>query len=118
MQLTAYPRIHVGLADMGFASQRAFGGVGFAIEHPTTVVDFAPSDVFRLSGVEQLDEVGRLDLDHIFENIKKPSGVRPFHAMILRHPPQHSGFGSKTSLALSLISGANHFCSIGLKRHE
>jgi beta-ribofuranosylaminobenzene 5'-phosphate synthase len=118
MQLTAYPRIHVGLADMGFASQRAFGGVGFAIEHSTTVVDFIPSDVFQLTGVEQLDEVGRWDLHHIIEAIQKSSDVRPFHARILKHPPQHCGFGSKTSLALSLIAGANHFCGIGLSRHK
>ena len=118
MRLTAYPRIHVGLADMGFASQRAFGGVGFAIEHSTTVVDLVPSDEFLLSGVERLDEAARLDLHYIMETLQKISGVRPFHARIFRHSPQHCGFGSKTSLALSLIAGANYLCGTGLSRYE
>jgi beta-ribofuranosylaminobenzene 5'-phosphate synthase len=116
MQLTAYPRIHVGLADMGFASQRAFGGVGFAINYSTTVTDFDFSEKFILSGTEQLDEVACLDLGRVLEHLQGIPGVRPFRANILRHAPQHVGFGSKTSLALSLIAGANHLCGMKLSR--
>jgi beta-ribofuranosylaminobenzene 5'-phosphate synthase len=118
MRLTAYPRIHIGLADMGFASQRAFGGVGFAIEHSTTIVDLVFNNEFLLSGVESLDELARFDLTCIMDRLQQISGVRPFHARIVRHAPQHCGFGSKTSLALSLIAGANHLCGMGLSRHE
>jgi beta-ribofuranosylaminobenzene 5'-phosphate synthase len=118
MQLTAYPRIHVSLADMGLVSQRAFGGVGFAINYPITVVDFVLNDDFLISGIDRLDEAGRLDLARILERLQTRSSVRPFHARILKHAPQHCGFGSKTSLALSLVAGANHLCAMGLSRRD
>jgi beta-ribofuranosylaminobenzene 5'-phosphate synthase len=50
--------------------------------------------------------------------------MTPLHTVIeqrvtiLRHAPQHCGFGSRTSLALSLIVGVNHLCGMGLSRHE
>ncbi len=108
----------MGLADMGFASQRVFGGVGFALNHSATVVDFAFDDRFLLSGIDRLDKAACIDLTAILERLKNVSGVKPFRARILRHAPQHCGFGSKTSLALSLIAGANQLCSLRLCRHK
>jgi beta-ribofuranosylaminobenzene 5'-phosphate synthase len=118
MQLTAYPRIHVGLADMGFVSQRAFGGIGFAINYPTTVIDFVSNDKFLLSGIDRLDEAASFDLTRILERLQASFGVRPFHARVLKHAPQHCGFGSKTSLALCLVAGANQLCALGLSRRD
>jgi hypothetical protein len=54
MHIIARPRIHVSLADMGFASLRAFGGIGFSIEQPLTAQAPVEWHALRLSGTEAL----------------------------------------------------------------
>jgi beta-ribofuranosylaminobenzene 5'-phosphate synthase len=118
MRLTAYPRIHVGLADMGFASLRSFGGVGFAIEYSPTVIEFDFGNEFALEGTEDLDQAARGDLDQVLARLRLIPAVRSFRAKVLSHAPQHNGFGSKTSLALSLVTGADQLCGLGLGREQ
>jgi beta-ribofuranosylaminobenzene 5'-phosphate synthase len=118
MKVIGYPRIHVGLADMGFASPRSFGGIGFAIEHSPTMIDFSFRDDFAIEGTKGLDQAGKRDLHHILDHLSGIRGARPFHASIVSHALQHQGFGSKTSLALSLITGANELCRLGLTRNQ
>lgn len=113
MHILARPRIHVSLADMGFASLRAFGGIGFAIEQPLTVFQFEKCSGLEIHGVEVLDEEGRADLIQALERMKHEHGNMHFRAVLKSAPPQHVGFGSKTALSLALIAGANAFKSIG-----
>jgi beta-ribofuranosylaminobenzene 5'-phosphate synthase len=113
MHIIARPRIHVSLADMGFASLRAFGGVGFAIERPLTVFQFERCDGIQIRGLEVLDEEGRADLTQVIERIRCDRRDLGFRAVLREAPPQHVGFGSKTALALALIAGVNAFRSIG-----
>src|ERR1051325_10168231 len=107
MRLIGYSRIHVGLADMGFASLRSFGGIGFAIDYSPSVIDFNFSNDFAIEGAESLDQPGQRGLRDSLDRLRGIRGARPFRASILSHALQHHGFGSKTSLALSLIAGAN-----------
>src|ERR1051325_320055 len=118
MRLIGYSRIHVGLADMGFASLRSFGGIGFAIDNSPSVIDFNFSNDFAIEGAESLDQPGQRDLRDILDRLRGIRGARPFRASILSHALQHHGFGSKTSLALSLIAGANELCRLGLPRDQ
>jgi beta-ribofuranosylaminobenzene 5'-phosphate synthase len=113
MHLIARPRIHVSLADMGFASLRAFGGIGFSIEQPLTVFQFDQCSGIEIDGLEVLDEEGRADLNQVIERMKSDRGELHFRAVLKTAPPQHVGFGSKTALALGLIAGVNAFRSIG-----
>jgi beta-ribofuranosylaminobenzene 5'-phosphate synthase len=113
MHIIARPRIHVSLADMGFASLRAFGGIGFSIEQPLTIIQFEQCSGLEIHGLEVLDEEGRADLTHVIERMKHDRGELHFRAVLKAAPPQHVGFGSKTALALALIAGVNAFQSIG-----
>lgn len=112
MYIVARPRIHVSLADMGFASLRSFGGIGFSIEQPLTVFQFQQCSGLEIHGLEVLDEEGRADLTQVVERMKHEQGEMQFRAVLKSAPPQHVGFGSKTTLSLALIAGANAFKSI------
>ncbi|MDN4984657.1 sugar kinase [Bradyrhizobium sp. WYCCWR 13022] len=118
MQITGFPRIHVGLTDLGFASQRRFGGVGFAIDYPITVMEFNGSSEFALTGLDGLDLPARAELQRIFVRLQDLARAKPFCAHLSAHAPQHCGFGSKTTLVLSLIAGANEFLKLGLSREQ
>jgi beta-ribofuranosylaminobenzene 5'-phosphate synthase len=113
MHIIARPRIHVSLADMGFASLRAFGGIGFAIEQPLTVFQFEQCTAPEIYGLEVLDEEGQADLIQVIERMRNDREELHFRAVLKAAPPQHVGFGSKTALALALIAGVNAFGSIG-----
>lgn len=113
MHIVARPRIHVSLADMGFVSLRAFGGVGFSIEQPLTVFQFEPHGGAEIHGLEVLDDEGQADLAQVIERIKRSQPELRFRAILKTAPPQHAGFGSKTTLSLALIAGVNCFNSIG-----
>jgi beta-ribofuranosylaminobenzene 5'-phosphate synthase len=113
MHIIARPRIHVSLADMGFASLRSFGGIGFSIEEPLTVFQFERCTELVVHGLEVLDEEGRADLTQVIERMKHEKAELHFRAVLKSAPPQHVGFGSKTALCLALIAGANAFKSIG-----
>jgi beta-ribofuranosylaminobenzene 5'-phosphate synthase len=113
MHIVARPRIHVSLADMGFASLRAFGGIGFSIERPPIVFQFEPCRGVETRGLEVLDEEGRADLTQAIERMTNDRGELRFRAVLRATPPQHVGFGSKTALSLALIAGVNAFQSVG-----
>jgi beta-ribofuranosylaminobenzene 5'-phosphate synthase len=113
MHIVARPRIHVSLADMGFASLRSFGGIGFSIERPLTVFKLEQCSGVELCGLETLDEEGRADLIQVTERMKHDQGNMHFRAVLKAAPPQHVGFGSKTALSLALIAGVKAFRSIG-----
>jgi beta-ribofuranosylaminobenzene 5'-phosphate synthase len=113
MHIVARPRIHVSLADMGFASLRAFGGIGFSIEQPLTVFQFEQCSGIEIQGLEALDDEGRADLIEVVERMKNDREGLCFRAVLKLSPPQHVGFGSKTALALGLIAGVNAFRSTG-----
>jgi beta-ribofuranosylaminobenzene 5'-phosphate synthase len=113
MHIVARPRIHVSLADMGFASPRAFGGIGFSIEQPLTVFEFEQCSGIEIRGLETLDEEGRADLSQIIERMKNDKGEMCFRAILKAAPPQHVGFGTKTALSLALVAGVNAFISAG-----
>jgi beta-ribofuranosylaminobenzene 5'-phosphate synthase len=113
MHIIARPRIHVSLADMGFASLRAFGGIGFSIQQPLTVFQFEQCSGIEIHGLEVLDDEGRADLIQVIERMKNDRGELRFRAVLRSFPPQHVGFGSKTALLLALIAGVNVFRSFG-----
>lgn len=113
MHIIARSRIHVSLADMGFASLRAFGGVGFSIEKPAVVFQFETCSGVEIHGIEVLDEEGRVDLRQVIERMNGDQEKLNFRAVLKATPPQHVGFGSKTALSLALIAGVNEFRAVG-----
>lgn len=113
MHIIARPRLHISLADMGFVSLRSFGGVGFSIESPMTVFEFEHYDGVAINGIDQLDEEAKSAVNEIVRRMKHVGDRLAFRAVLKCSAPQHVGLGSKTSLALSLIAGANAFCGAG-----
>jgi beta-ribofuranosylaminobenzene 5'-phosphate synthase len=117
MHIIARPRIHIGLADMGFASLRSFGGVGFSLDCEPTVVEFEPSRTVEIEGTEVLDTRARLQLSEL-ERLRAVREKVGFRAIIKSVPRQHVGLGSKTSLALSILAGANAVNRLGFSNGE
>jgi beta-ribofuranosylaminobenzene 5'-phosphate synthase len=118
MHIVARPRLHLSLADMGYVSSRVFGGIGFAIDAPLTVFQFEQAECVELHGLDVLDDEGRNDLLQVAGRLKFNQLKGGFRAFLVSAPPQHVGFGSKTSLALSLIAGANIICACGWSAEE
>jgi predicted sugar kinase len=106
MRIIARPRIHVSLADMGFASLRAFGGIGFSIEQPLTVLQFEQCDRVEIEGLQVLDEEGRADLTQVIERIRNDQGELRFRAVLREAPPQHDGLRQQNSA----VVGAHRRC--------
>ena len=119
MHIIARPRIHISLADMGYASLRSFGGVGFSLDCEPTVIEFEPCRTVEIDGTEVLDTRAQLELSEL---VKRLRAVREkfvgFRAIIKSVPRQHVGLGSKTSLALSIIAGANAVNDFGFSNSE
>ena len=67
MHIIARPRIHIGLADMGHASLRSFGGVGFSLDCEPTIVEFEPSSDVEISGAEMLDPRAQLEISELIK---------------------------------------------------
>src|ERR1043166_7966777 len=118
MILTARPRLHISLADMGNASARAFGGVGFSIDQPSTVLQFDKCDCVQIQGLENLDREGISDVHELFDRLKPALGEIGVRVIIRSVPPQHVGFGSKTSLLLGLTAGVNALTAYNWSQQE
>lgn len=114
----ARPRVHIGLADMGHASLRSFGGVGFSLDCEPTIVEFEGCQTVEIGGAEALDTRAQLELLELIERLKSARKNVGFKATIRRAPRQHVGLGSKTSLALSIIAGANAINDLGFSTDE
>jgi beta-ribofuranosylaminobenzene 5'-phosphate synthase len=107
MLLVARPRLHLALADMGHASARAFGGIGLSIDRPQTVLEFEKSSSIELHGLDVLDDEGQDDINKVIDRLRSSLGDFGFRVFLKSVPPQHVGFGSKTSLLLGLVAGIN-----------
>jgi beta-ribofuranosylaminobenzene 5'-phosphate synthase len=118
IHIIARPRIHISLADMGYASLRSFGGVGFSLDCEPTVVEFEPCRDVKIDGTEVLDTRARLELSELVERLRTVREKVGFRAIIKSVPRQHVGLGSKTSLALSIIAGANAVNHLGFSNGE
>jgi beta-ribofuranosylaminobenzene 5'-phosphate synthase len=115
IEVIAGARIHISLADMGFASARAFGGVGFMIDRPKIRIHLQFSRSLEWHGFEALDETAQQECRSLGQGIvaKAETGA------IIRlheHTPQHVGLGSKTALRLSLIAGLHALLGIEADR--
>jgi beta-ribofuranosylaminobenzene 5'-phosphate synthase len=117
MRIVAHARLHLSLADMGYASARSFGGVGFSITHPCTTLDLKRHEKVELDGLHRLDEEARNELTAIANRLRaRVSGG--FRMKLDSSPPQHVGFGTKTSLSLGLIAGVNALYALHWPKEE
>lgn len=117
IKVSAGSRIHIALSDMGFASPRAFGGVGFMLDKIAADVElrFAPAN--SLEGASDLDQACQVELATLLATVAK-AGEKPVRAIVHSHAPQHIGLGTKTALKLAIISAYYHLNGLSGGRAE
>ena len=103
---------------MGYASLRSFGGVGFSLDCEPTVVEFESCRTVEIDGTEVLDTRSHLALSELVERLRAVREKVGFRAIIKSVPRQHVGLGSKTSLVMSIIAGANAVNDLGFSNGE
>ena len=116
VQIAAPSRLHFGMLSFGHPEERQFGGVGAMIDHPGLVLRLTAADQFSVHG----------PLAHragaVVERYVKLTGLPASPSCrveIVSAPPEHSGLGTGTQFALSLVAGLNAFHGGGsLNAHE
>jgi beta-ribofuranosylaminobenzene 5'-phosphate synthase len=118
MLLRCFPRIHIGLMDMGNATPRRYGGAGFTLSAPAIEI-FASSTSKRttFSGLDQIDADGKAQLLAALEEWSK-SNDQNVSIRIRTVPTQHVGLGTKTSLLLGSLTAATLVSGLKINRLE
>jgi len=115
LAIRAFPRIHVGLIDLGAATERTFGGAGFTVQSPSIVIRISASPTFSIKGFETLG----MDYFSEVERIVRRLGVRRgFTLKLVSTPPAHIGLGTKTAVSLSVIKLLDRAFKFDLTRAE
>ena len=106
-------RLHFGLLTVGNLLQYRYGGVGLMINGPATIVAAETWDRLEVSGYSS--EVASRTIEHwysIYQTMLAADfsvsdiSALPLRIRVLETPPRHSGFGSGTQLALSVVVAA------------
>ncbi|MEO8378105.1 MAG: beta-ribofuranosylaminobenzene 5'-phosphate synthase family protein [Acidobacteriota bacterium] len=92
--VSAHSRLHITLIDTGIATARVFGGAGFAIAGADVVIEAFTQK--RLI-VENIAGVDQSFVEAVATVARTAAGRRAVGIRILSAPPQHVGFGTKTS---------------------
>ncbi len=109
--IRAYPRLHVGLVDLGDATPRKYGGAGFMLNDFPVEISVAHGR-HRLTGLQLLDRRGRTDILAALDRLKKLFPVRSARITIRLALPQHVGLGAKTAITLAILKGYELFSGI------
>ena len=115
VQIACFPRLHLGLLDLGGATLRSYGGGGLSLNGMPTLIQCARSDVVRIEGLETLDQRGRRSVTRLLEDLAAalPSA---FSVRIVSSMPEHCGLGSKTNLLLGIAMAASRATGAGLSK--
>lgn len=116
MLVQCYPRIHIGLMDMGDATARRYGGAGFTLSGLPIEILATQSKSIKLHGQNKLDEKGQGDLHSCLQRLIKLVPSIKVHLTIKRLPPQHIGLGTKTALLLGTLTAASLAAGVRLSR--
>jgi beta-ribofuranosylaminobenzene 5'-phosphate synthase len=103
---------------MGFVSHRAYGGLGFTLNRPETAVRLEKSNDRRLIGFERLGDDATEDVNRLLQRFTPALGDNGFQITLESCPPQHVGFGSKTSLLLTITAGLAELFRLEISRPE
>jgi beta-ribofuranosylaminobenzene 5'-phosphate synthase len=103
VRVQAGSRIHIALADVGFASPRAFGGVGFMLDRTAADVELRRAQTTALVGTADLDKECNLELAALLASLAEADS-QPVKMIVHAHALQHVGLGTKTALKLAVVS--------------
>ena len=102
---------------MGFASPRAFGGVGFMLNRIAADVELAPAVTTALVGASGLDVACQTDLKTLLDTLSRSEGQH-VKAVVRAHASQHVGLGTKTALKLAVIAAYDHLLGRSRTRED
>ena len=108
VHIQAPSRLHFGLWSLGGGSSRQFGGVGAMIQLPGIQLRIAPAESLTANG--PLAERAVLFARRWAEFHRRLPPKCQIH--IISAPPQHTGLGTGTQLALSIAAGLNAFAGM------
>jgi beta-ribofuranosylaminobenzene 5'-phosphate synthase len=117
VKVKAYPRIHFTLVDLSGITHRRYGGSGFSLDVLPVEVESSFDKSNKLEIKNNIDERDENDVLTFLEKISKVLDAR-FAVKVLSLPPQHVGFGSKTSLLLAIGTACNALLDNPLKPYE
>ena len=100
---------------MGFASLRAFGGVGFMLDRVAADVELAPAASTSLIGADALDTACQADMKTLLQTLAGAGGQR-VQVRVHAHAAQHVGLGTKTALKLAVIAAHDQLFGTGRTR--
>lgn len=102
-------RLHFGMFSFGVPTLRQFGGAGVMIERPSLELRITPAGQFEYVGANA-DRLHRA-----VEQVRTTSWGRdlpPVKVATLVSPRSHTGLGSGTQTALSVVAGLRKFLSL------
>jgi beta-ribofuranosylaminobenzene 5'-phosphate synthase len=103
----SYPRVHVGLLDLGHVTRRRHGGAGFTLGGPCLEVTAEAGGPLEVRGLERYDERARQEVDHALDAFQRTAGPLGARLTLTQALPQHVGLGSKTALLLTVLRAAS-----------
>jgi len=106
----SFPRLHVGLLDLGHATHRHYGGAGFYVDGLPVEIQVTRSREMRLLGLEQLDREGQRDLRNAITRTRALLSWPKLTIQLRNVPQQHVGLGSKTATILGTLKAINLIC--------
>ncbi|MCG2642620.1 hypothetical protein L6637_22665 [Bradyrhizobium sp. WYCCWR 12774] len=107
----------MGLVDLAGVSARSFCGIGFSLSGPPTIWRVEDASTVSLTGVSHLDKFAFDEINKTAKNLADRA-KGGFSAHLECSPPQHVGFGTKTSLLLSLITAVDRLKRMNLTNDQ
>ena len=112
-----FPRIHMTLVDLGGATRRRFGGIGFGLDSMPATVAATSAPRNLLTVVPTLHERDRHDLERYLVHISEATS-HCFRVEVTSVMRQHVGLGSKTALLLATGLACNAVAGEPLARRD
>ena len=119
IEVTAFPRVHIALLDLGRVTRRAFGGAGVMVNGCAVRASARPTR----DSVVRVDTSGSCDSELVrsvgdaVERLRQYLGFR--HGVAVRISqaiPQHIGMGSKTASVLASLTATAHAVGADVER--
>ncbi len=109
VRVTTPSRLHFGLLRFEQAEGPSFGGLGMMINQPQVMVEITRSDDWSAEGAAA-------DRALIFAQQAMqacgPADKHRLHVRVINMPPQHTGLGTGTQLALAIAAGVRTACGL------
>ncbi len=102
VKITTPSRLHFGLIDLNGTIGRIDGGLGVALNRPTSKIEVESSDEYKLE-ITSSYGYSYAEIDQLTKNIIQSLKIKDeIHIKLNSKIPAHVGLGSKTQLSLAL----------------